>query len=374
MAAPPTRGSAGSDHFSQLFDRFYEGLVRRFRRIPRSSPIARPTAQLLATTALALTIILGGYGGIRFQSSHRKRQEEGRRLLRRNSGLRGKDGSRVIIVPYKEGTKRVKIHPTKTTTFSAHQRYFLNPPYRGDNDAEATLGVPPVDVKPGLNLAFVHQFMSLMNIMVPRWRSKESGLLFAQACVLLSRTYMSLVIARVDGDLARDLVARNGRGFLKGIAKWLSWGVAASFINSWIKHLQAKTSIAFRTRLTRYIHDLYLHPSLAYYKLHHLDGGIGQHADHYVTQDLTLFCESAASLYSSIGKPTVDMVFFNYQLYRELGTWGLGGMVSCYVATVLLIKKLQPPFGKIKAMEAQMEGEYRALHSRLIANAESTLR
>ncbi len=46
----------------------------------------------------------------------------------------------------------------------------------------------------------------------------------------------------------------------------------------------------FRTRLTRYIHDLYLNDSLNYYKLSNLDGGVGQGADQFITQDLTLFC------------------------------------------------------------------------------------
>lgn len=83
-----------------------------------------------------------------------------------------------------------------------------------------------------------------------------------------------------------------------------------------IKYLQSKVSIAFRTRLTRYIHDLYVHENLNYYKLSNLDGGIGQGADQFITQDLTLFCASAASLYSSFGKPLVDLGVFSYQLYR----------------------------------------------------------
>ena len=66
----------------------------------------------------------------------------------------------------------------------------------------------------------------------------------------------------------------------------------------------------------------------------------------------------------------VDMFFFNYQIYRTLGSFGLGGLLSCYVGTTILMRKLSPAFGKIKAYEARKEGEYRGLHARLIANSE----
>lgn len=137
-----------------------------------------------------------------------------------------------------------------------------------------------------------------------------------------------------------------------------------------IKFLQSKVSIAFRTRLTRYIHDLYLNDHLNYYKLSNLDGGVGQGADQFITQDLTLFCTSAASLYSSLGKPLVDLFVFNYQLYRSLGPLALFGLLSNYFLTATILRRLAPPFGSLKAVEVRKEGDFRGLHARLIENAE----
>ena len=144
----------------------------------------------------------------------------------------------------------------------------------------------------------------------------------------------------------------------------------ASYTNAAIKFLQSKVAIAFRTRLTRYIHDLYLNNNLNYYKLLNLDGGIGQGADQFITNDLTLFTASAASLYSSIGKPLVDLFVFNYQLFRSLGPLALTGLLANYFITATALRRLSPPFGKLKAVEGRKEGDFRALHSRLIANAE----
>lgn len=134
--------------------------------------------------------------------------------------------------------------------------------------------MPPVNAKPGLNLAFVHQFLSLWSIMVPRFSSKESLLLALHTFFLILRTYLSLVVARLDGVIVRDLVSGNGKGFIKNLLLWVGVGIPGVYSNAMIKYLQAKLSIAFRTRLTRYIHDLYLNDEMGYYKLPNLDGAL----------------------------------------------------------------------------------------------------
>ncbi|KAF2801604.1 uncharacterized protein BDZ99DRAFT_403053 [Mytilinidion resinicola] len=342
----------------------YSGILRS--RVKHASKVTK----LLSTLALLVSIIGAGYGGSNWWKNRRKEKETGRRLLRRNSGVRGKDGSRTIYVPYRDATSKVTIHPTKPTTFDAHRRLFLQPPRAAGLGDGTAPQVPPPQTKPGLNLAFLHQFLSLLNIMIPRWSSKETGLLLSHGVFLMLRTYLSLVVARLDGEIVRDLVAGNGKAFLWGIVKWCGIGSFASYTNAMIKFLQSKVSIAFRTRLTRYIHDLYLNDHLNYYKLNNLDGGIGQGADQFITQDLTLFCQSAASLYSSLGKPFVDLCVFNYQLYLSLGPIALTGLVANYFLTATILRRLSPPFGKLKAVEGRREGDFRALHSRLIANAE----
>ena len=188
---------------------------------------SNPT-RLAATLCLTLSIILTSYAGRRWLRKRRAENDRGQKLLRRNSGLRGKDGSRTIFVPYRSSTAKVTIHPTKPMTFDAHKRLFLNPP-RAARLGDGQIGqVPPPNTKPGLNIAFIHQFLSLLSIMIPHWNSKESGLLVSQGAFLLLRTYLSLVVTRLDGEIVRDLVAGNGKGFLWGIVKWLGVGGAFS--------------------------------------------------------------------------------------------------------------------------------------------------
>ncbi|KAL1897373.1 ATP-binding cassette long-chain fatty acid transporter pxa1 [Sporothrix stenoceras] len=365
MAAQSTLRRSAAEVAIAAFIEKYGGMVqRRLKRTTR-------TTRLMATLALVASIILGGEGGRRWWRRRRDEREQGLKLVRTNSWLHNKDGSRTIYVPYRNRTSKVVIHTTKPLTFEAHRRLFLNPPRVSGLDIPGAEGqVPGTQTKPGLNLAFLHQFLSLMSIMIPRWTSKEAGLLVSHAGFLLLRTYLSLVVARLDGEIVRDLVAGNGKQFLWGLFKWCGLGGFASYTNAMIKYLESKVSIAFRTRLTRYIHDLYLNENLNYFKLSNLDGGVGQGADQYITQDLTLFCAAAAGLYSSLGKPLIDLCIFNYQLYRSLGPLALTGLVSNYFLTASILRRLSPPFGKLKAIEGRKEGDFRSLHARLIANAE----
>lgn len=199
-----------TEPLKQLHTRYMKLFIGKYKATSRAT-------RLLATFALLLSIIASGAGGRRWWKKRASEKEEGRRLLRRNSGLKNKDGSRTIVVPYKDSTAKVTIHPTKPTSFDAHRRLFLNPPRAsGLVDGQPT---PHLQAKPGLNLAFLHQFLSLLSIMIPRWRSKETGLLLTHGIFLLLRTYLSLIIARLDGEIVRDLVAGHGKAFSWGIIK-----------------------------------------------------------------------------------------------------------------------------------------------------------
>lgn len=57
-------------------------------------------------------------------------------------------------------------------------------------------------------------------------------------------------------------------------------------------------------------------------------------------------------------------------MFRSLGPLALAGLMSNYFLTATLLRRLSPPFGKLKAIEGRKEGDFRALHARLIANAE----
>lgn len=117
--------------------------------------------------------------------------------------------------------------------------------------------------------------------------------------------------------------------------------------------MQSKLALAFRTRLTSYIHDRYL-SDLTFYAIGNLDDRI-KNADQCITVDVAKFCNSLAEMYSNLTKPSLDMIIYNLQLRSEVGGDGL------FFANVLVqisawwLRSMTPPFGKLVAEEQQLE-------------------
>lgn len=336
-----------------LLRRILMDLAQKDTRSLREALNSVPRRTRAVAVILLVLTVSGGAVGV---WKKRNKTKERPLLHRQSSAVLLSDGwSKEIYVPNKGGQSRVVIHPTRQVTFEAHRRLFL-----GTNTSER---------KTGINKLFFREFNAIWSIIVPRLNCKTSGLLFIHALFLAARTWLSLWVAKLDGQIVRDLIAANGRAFTRGLIYWLLLAIPASYTNAMIKFLQAKISIAFRTRLIRYIHDIYMDAQLGYYKVNNIDGGI-EGADQYITADVTRFCDAAAALYSNLGKPSVDFLIFSYQLQRNLGPLALVGIFANYSATAWLLKKVAPPFGRLAAAEARLEGDYRNGHTKLITNAE----
>ncbi|KAI8357023.1 ABC transporter transmembrane region 2-domain-containing protein [Mortierella sp. GBAus27b] len=255
---------------------------------------------------------------------------------------------------------------TTEATIERNRKYF--PPSQVAS-AGSSASSAKSSVKVGVNKEFFRQIEAMFKILIPRLRCKESVILVLHTTFLVLRTYLSVVVARLDGAIVKDLIAGNGKGFIRGLGYWFAIALPATYTNSMIRYLQSKLSIAFRTRLTRYVHDLYLNDKITYYKALNLDDRI-EGVDQYITTDIAKFCDSLAGLYSNLGKPILDTIIFNYQLMRSIGVSGMGGLLVSYVITAILLRKVTPAFGKLAAVEAKLEGDFRSAHTRLITNAE----
>ncbi|KAF2169806.1 hypothetical protein M409DRAFT_64809 [Zasmidium cellare ATCC 36951] len=218
--------------------------------------------------------------------------------------------------------------------------------------------------KAELNIEFFRNLGRLLRICIPSWKSKEARLLGSHSVFLVLRTLISLYVAELDGRLVSALVRGKGKEFMKGLVWWMLVAVPATFTNSMLAYHQTTLSLAYRSRLTNHIHNQYL-GNLTFYTLSALDDRI-KNADQLITVDVTKFSNSLAELYSSLSKPVLDLLIYNWSLSRSVGGEGLFGMSLVVQMSAVLMRALTPPFGKYVAEEARLEGEFRASHSRLI--------
>ncbi|ORX34748.1 ABC transporter transmembrane region 2-domain-containing protein [Kockovaella imperatae] len=275
-------------------------------------------------------------------------------------------GSRTLLVPYRGRLSKVYITPTPKDLYENH--FHLFPPLRPGE-------------KLGVNKRFWKMLVSILRIAIPSSTGKEAFLLLLHTFFLITRTILSVMVARLDGRIVRDLVSANGRGFLRGLGWWFTLAIPSTYTNSMIRFLEKKLALAFRTNLTRYIHDLYLNQNLNYYKFgmglaaavpsgsrakgdpssEAASGG----ADQLITTDLAKFCDTLSALYGNIGKPALDLIIFTSQLSASLGPLGTVGLYSNYALTAWILRKATPAFGRMAAITATLEGEYRKGLSRI---------
>lgn len=117
------------------------------------------------------------------------------------------NGSRELLVPSRGRVSKVIIRPTKASTFAAHRPYFQRPPPTTKSSSSTTPVAAASAEKVRVNKEFFRQLGAIFRIIVPRWSSKEVALIGAHTTFLLLRTYLSLLVAQLDGKLVGDLVS-----------------------------------------------------------------------------------------------------------------------------------------------------------------------
>lgn len=227
----------------------------------------------------------------------------------------------------------------------------------------------------GINVDFIIQMIKLIRIMIPRVWSSESLVLFAHTLSLISRTFLSIYVANLEGKVVKYIVRRDVYNFSVLLSQWLLVALPATFINSLIRFLEGQMALAFRTRLVKYAYDLYFKND-TYYAVSNLDGRL-ENPDHSLTDDITTFSIHCAHLYSSVTKPCLDLTVIAFTLVSMAK--GLGGSYQSYgplMASVIgfathgILRWSSPPFGNLVAEEARRKGFLRSLHSRIVNNSE----
>ncbi|SCU79854.1 LAFA_0B06040g1_1 [Lachancea sp. 'fantastica'] len=335
-------------------------------RNPNSAVTYRKRAQIIMIT-LAFSVVTAGSGvgyGIYRVISNIRTGAFGRKpvMRRTRSQIMLANGARVMYVPYDENAdnkKRVLIRPKNDDRYE-HDKFLFK--YLGKNKPSQLF-----------YSKFLSQLSIIYRILVPKFTDRNSFLIAFQIFFLVMRTWLSLFVARLDGQIVKDIISGKGKKFLVDLLCWFLIAFPASYTNSAIKFLQRKLSLNFRINLTRYIHDMYLDKRLSFYKLafdNQASSSVIANIDNSITNDVTKFCDAICSVFANIAKPVIDLVFFSVYLRDNLGTFGIVGIFVNYFITGYTLKRWTPPLGKLVSKRSAAEGDYYNYHLNLINNTE----
>ena len=221
---------------------------------------------------------------------------------------------------------------------------------------------------------FFKQLRSLLKIVLPGFMTKEFGLLMLHTMSLISRTFLTIYVAKLDGRIVKTIVKRDVGKFLLMLSLWLGIAIPATFVNSLIRFLESKLALAFRTRLVKHAYEQYF-SSQTYYRVSNLDGRLAN-ADQCLTEDISSFTSALAHLYSHLTKPVLDVALMSFSLYSLATAKGAKIQIPAIIAGIVIfitaniLKFVSPNFGRLVAEEAKRKGYLRYVHSRILTNAE----
>ncbi|XP_076249227.1 ATP binding cassette subfamily D [Calliopsis andreniformis] len=226
----------------------------------------------------------------------------------------------------------------------------------------------------GLDREFIKQLIALLKIMVPGWRTREAGLLTCATLTLLTRTFLSVYVATLEGQIVKRIVLKDVRGFFWMLTRWFAIAFPATFVNSVIRYLEGRLALSFRGRLVEHAYKMYLSQQ-TYYRVTALDNRLGG-AEQRLTDDLSELASSVAHLYSSLTKPLLDCALVCIALISfssNMGTKRMQGPILASVVIALtgqILRLASPKFGQLVAEEASRRGRLREAHARISAHAE----
>lgn len=276
----------------------------------------------------------------------------------------GKVGSMSKVSDYRTVAALRGAHPSveEKQPWRGCKRY-REKPVQEEHSTKGRMGVK--QKSQGLvNMLFFKNLWKLLKCAIPSWKDAITIDLTLLTGFLVVRTFLSIYISQVNGNIVKNIVKYDMKGFLGELVKLGMLALPASFVNSFIDFETKILALKFRKNMTYHFHSLYI-KDLIYYQLTNIDSRIGN-PDQRLTQDIEKWSVSLANLYINFAKPLLDLVLFSRKLAQHLSWKGPAYAMLSYFMSSLVLRYLSPAFGRMRATEQILEGEHRKSHTDLI--------
>lgn len=217
-------------------------------------------------------------------------------------------------------------------------------------------------------------FRRLYKASIPSYANPVVAYFVSNLVLLVIRAFLTIKVASLDGKLVGALVSKKLKKFGKLLAFWMFLGLPASVVNSLLNYTKSKLRQHLRININNSIMEDYLPDSLDpnYYSLLQLSDSKIKDPDQRLSTDVSRLASALSSLPGQLLKPTLDLLLCAKELSKSgvgsgEGTLALG--LLAYFSTTIL-RFFSPPFAKLASERANLEGQLRSAHSKVVTNNE----
>lgn len=217
-------------------------------------------------------------------------------------------------------------------------------------------------------------FKRLMKSAIPNFTNEAVLYLFSHILLLVARALLTIKVASLDGKLVGALVSKRLKTFSKLLAYWMLLGIPASIVNSLLTWTKKNLSRSIRVNLDTSIINDYLPSNLDanYYSLIQLSGNKIKDPNQRITTDVSRLSDALSNLPGQLLKPTLDLLLCAQELSKSGVGNGEGTLLLGLLAhfSTMILKFFSPPFAKLASEKANLEGQLRHSHSKIVGNSE----
>lgn len=216
--------------------------------------------------------------------------------------------------------------------------------------------------------------LRLFRAAIPGWTNLAVMYLGAHLILLVIRAYLTIKVASLDGKLVGALVSKRLKMFGRLLAMWMLIGFPASVVNSLLTWTRNMLRRSLRSNMNNSIMEDYLPDNLDpnYYSLIQLSDSKVNDPDQRISTDVARLAQALSSLPGQLLKPTLDMLLCARELSKSGVGSGEGSLALGIIAhfSTIILRFFSPPFAKLAAERANLEGQLRSAHSKIVTNNE----
>lgn len=214
----------------------------------------------------------------------------------------------------------------------------------------------------------------LFKASIPNFTNAAVGYLVTHLILLVVRAFLTIKVASLDGRLVGALVSKRLKKFGQLLAFWMFLGIPASVVNALLNWTKSNFRKHLRINITNAVMDDYVPDNLDpnYYSLLQISDSNIKDPDQRTSTDISRLAGALASLPGQLLKPTLDLMLCAKELSKSGVGSGEGTLALGLIAhfSTIVLRFFSPPFAKLASERANLEGQLRSAHSKVVTNSE----